>query len=757
MAKRYLCIHGHFYQPPRENPWLDTIEPQDSAAPFNDWNARISSECYGPNGVSRIRGQDGHIIRVANNYSQISFNFGPTLLSWMARHDPEALAHIVEGDRQSCQRLAGHGNAIAQAYNHMIMPLASPRDRRTQIVWGLADFRHRFGREPEAMWLPETAVNTDTLEALAEFGLRYAILSPRQARRWRPPGGTWCDAAQGDIDPRRAYRLDLPSGRSLALFFYDGGLAHGVAFGGLLDNGDNYVSALLAAFGEEVAGEPLLVQVATDGESYGHHHRFGDMALAYALNKISQSGTVEIVNYGYFLAQHPPTWEAEIWDNSSWSCAHGVERWRSNCGCNLGRPGFHQRWRKPLREAMDLLKARLDAVFEEAGGRVFKEPWAARDDYVRLLLDRGGEAREAFFGRHLRSRARDAVESGLRLLEMQRNGMLMFTSCGWFFDELSGIEGVQILKYAQRALQLAEPLAPELEAEFLGVLDRAESNLPQFGDGRGIWQQLIRPARVDLDRVVAHHAVQLAFDTRPADGRLYAYQVTPLVSAVEEQGDNHLAVGRALIVSDATLDQCEASYAVLHFGGLDLHVWVRRDLPLPQLEELQREALRLFHDASIGDVYQLLLQRLGNQTFKIQDLFALEQRQLIARTLGARVATYRTVLAGLVTPDLPLVERLWKLGHAVAPVVKLAAQVFLEQEIDESLDQADDAAVARIEDLVRHGYRVDEHHRGAIVRSIEQKLLDAIESCRDSAADVGLNRALRLLAVAHNLELPANL
>ena len=674
MVKRYLCIHGHFYQPPRENPWLDTIEPQDSAAPFNDWNARISSECYGPNGVSRLRGQDGRIIRVANNYSQISFNFGPTLLSWMARYDPEALAHVVEGDRLSCQRLAGHGNAIAQSYNHMIMPLASARDRRTQIVWGLADFRSRFGREPEAMWLPETAVDTETLEALAGFGLRYAILSPRQARRWRPAGnGDWRDSGQGDVDPRRAYRVNLPSGRSLALFFYDGGVAHGVAFGGLLDSGDNYASALLAAFGDASDGEPLLVQVATDGESYGHHHRFGDMALAHALNKIAIGSGVEVVNYGYYLAQHPPTWEVEIWDNSSWSCAHGVERWRSNCGCNLGRPGWHQRWRTPLRQAMDLLKARLDAIFEEQGGRVFKEPWAARDDYVKLLLDRSAAVRDAFFGRHLRSKAREALETGVRLLELQRNGMLMFTSCGWFFEELSGIEGVQILKYAQRALQLAEPFASGLETEFLGVLGRAESNLPQFGDGNGIWQQLIKPSRVELERVAAHHAIHVAFDARPADQRLYAYQVTPLTSVVEEQGDNHLAIGRVQIVADHTLEQCEASFAVLHFGGLDLHVWVQRDVTAGALEEIQRAALALFHDASIGDVYQLLLQRLGNRTYKTQDLFAREQRQLIERTLGARVATYRTVLAGLVTPDLPLVERLWKLGHAVAPVVQLAA------------------------------------------------------------------------------------
>jgi len=757
MTKRYLCVHGHFYQPPRENPWLEAIEPQDSAAPFSDWNARINSECYGPNGVSRIRGAGGRVIRVANNYEQLSFNFGPTLLSWMADFAPDTLATIVEGDRKSTARL-GHGNAMAQAYNHMIMPLATPRDRRTQIRWGIADFRARFGREPEGMWLPETAVDTDTLEALAAAGLRFTVLAPGQARRWRPVGdASWQDAAGGAIDPRRAYRAALPSGRELALFFYDGGLAHGVAFGGLLDSGDRFSSALLGAFDDQ-RDEPQLVHMATDGESYGHHHRFGDMALAYAFDQLARQRDVEVVNYATFLARHPPTWEVEINEASSWSCAHGVERWRSHCGCNVGTPGFHQRWRAPLREALDLLKAALDELFEQEGPHWLRDPWAARDDYVRVVLTRSPEVVDELLARHLKGTSTEETRlNALRLLEQQRNAMLMFTSCGWFFDELSGLEGTQILKYAARALQLAAPFRDNLEAPFLEVLGRAESNIARHRDGLGIWRQLIEPARVTLERVVAHAATGAVLADAPAAEEVYAYHVASCEQSVDELGDTHLGLGRLEVTSRVTGETCGATYAVLHFGGLDLHAWVRAGFPVERYREITEEARRLFREASIGDVYDALRGAFEVDSFKLQDLFARERRRLAEGLIDERLAAYRGMLSSLATPDRPMVERLRRLGIPLPPVVQLAADIHLEQEVLEELDDLDDAALDRLRELGERGHQLEGARARDVARGLEQRLEAAIVDAPRAADSAPLELALRLLEAARALELEPNL
>ncbi len=324
---RYICIHGHFYQPPRENPWLAVVEVQDSAAPFHDWNERISHECYAPNTRARLLDGQGRIINLLNNYAWISFNFGPTLLQWMADSAPEALLGIVEADRLSQERRRGHGNALAQVYNHMILPLASYRDKQTQVLWGIADFRHRFGREPEGMWLAETAVDIKSLEALAEAGIHFTILAPRQARRWRKIGEKNWNEISGGIDPSRAYLCRLPSGRSIALFFYDGIVSQQVAFERLLDHGDRFLERLYNGF-DARREHAQLMHIATDGESYGHHHAHGDMALAYVLQRLSQDPEVRLTNYGEFLELHPPDWEVEIHEKSSWSCVHGVERWQ---------------------------------------------------------------------------------------------------------------------------------------------------------------------------------------------------------------------------------------------------------------------------------------------------------------------------------------------------------------------------------------------------------------------------------------------
>ena len=399
--ERYICIHGHFYQPPRENPWLEDIELQDSAYPYHDWNERINAECYAPNTVSRILDGEGRIVKLPNNYAKISFNFGPTLLSWLQVKAPETYAAILAGDRMSQEHFSGHGSALAQAYNHLIMPLANRRDKYTQVLWGIRDFEYRFGRPPEGMWLPETAVDLETLDIMAELGLQFTILAPHQAKRVRLIGqDVWVDVSRGTIDPTMPYEINLPSGRRMALFFYDGSISRAVAFEGLLSRGENLAQRLAGAFSAD-SQLPQLVHIATDGETYGHHQRFGDMALAYALRSIETSGLARLTNYGEYLERHPPKNVAEIVENTSWSCAHGIERWRSDCGCSSGaHPGWRQAWRAPLRQAMDGLRDELAPAFEAQGGIYLRDPWAARDDYIDVVLDRSQPSTDAFLARH---------------------------------------------------------------------------------------------------------------------------------------------------------------------------------------------------------------------------------------------------------------------------------------------------------------------------------------------------------------------
>ena len=478
--ERYVCIHGHFYQPPRENAWLETIEMQDSAYPYHDWNERVTAECYAPNTASRILDNEGFITLIVNNYEKISFNFGPTLLAWMEANNPDTYKAILEADRRSLKTYSGHGSAIAQSYGHIIMPLATKRDKYTQVLWGLRDFEHRFNRTPEGMWLPETAVDIETLEIMAGMGIRFTILAPHQASRVRKKGSNdWNDVINGSIDPSQAYEIILPSGNRLDLFFYNGPISRNIAFENVLRSGDNLSQLLIESFSEE-AERPQIIHVATDGETYGHHHRFGDMALAYALHDIETDNRAQITNYGEFLEKHPPDYYVEIIENTSWSCPHGVERWRNNCGCNAGRnPAWNQAWRAPLREALDWLRDTLAPSYEEKARQFLNDPWLARDEYINVILNRSSQNTSEFFQKH-RSHELDKEETvtALKLLELQRHAMLMYTSCGWFFDELSGIETVQVIQYAGRAVQLADELLGNgIEEDFLGRHEKARSNL----------------------------------------------------------------------------------------------------------------------------------------------------------------------------------------------------------------------------------------------------------------------------------------
>ena len=498
-STRAVCVHGHFYQPPREDPWTGRVPEQTAAAPYHDWNERITAECYAPNAAARIVGDDGETIAELNNYGHISFDIGPTLMQWLAINAPQVHAAVVEGDRAGRARFGGHGTAMAQAYHHLIMPLANDRDVETQVAWGVRDFEHRFGRHPEGMWLPETAVDLRSLEAMARHGIAFTILEPHQIARVRRDDGDWRDGT--DADPREPHLVRLPSGATIAIFLYSGDVARAIAFEGALSDGHALVDLLEDQF-DRGREHPQLVSVATDGESYGHHHRFGEMALAYALREIERRDGLTLTNYGEHLEWHPPTSEVQVREGTSWSCEHGVERWRSDCGCSAGgHDDWDQAWRAPLRAALDWLRDELASAYEAEAGHWLRDPWRARDAYIDVVLDRSPATVDAFLaqqGADPVGRAdRDRV---IALLELQQFAMGMFTSCGWFFDDLGRIETKQVLRYAARALDLARgALALDLEPEFLERLSLARSNDPERGDGRAVYRAALEISRTQVD------------------------------------------------------------------------------------------------------------------------------------------------------------------------------------------------------------------------------------------------------------------
>jgi alpha-amylase/alpha-mannosidase (GH57 family) len=752
---RYVCIHGHFYQPPRENPWLEAIEVQDSAAPYHDWNERITRECYAPNTRSRLVDGQGKIVGLLNNYAWMSFNFGPTLVSWMAEHAPDVLRGIVEGDRVSRQRHRGHGNALAQVSNHMILPLVGERDKKTQVLWGLADFRHRFGREPEGMWLAETAADVASLEALAAAGIKFTILAPGQARRWRKIGDKDWTAIPDGIDPSRAYLARLPSGNTIVLFFYDGPIARQVAFERLLDSGEKFLARLMQGFDDERT-HAQLVHIATDGESYGHHHPFGDMALAYVLNKLGQDADLRLTNYGEYLELHPPEWEVEIHENSSWSCAHGVERWRSNCGCRM-RGDWQQEWRGPLRQAFDLLKERLDALFTTRARQCFPDPWAARDAYIQVILDRSPENVKQFLSRHgYPDLDQTLVREGLWLLEMQRHGMLMYTSCGWFFDEISGIETVQCLRYAARAIQLAAHFELRLESEFVPVLEKAPSNLPRFRNGRGVWEKLVRPWQIDLDRVLAHHAISSIYAPHEPHARIYCYDLDCLDEEVQGRGTNHVAIGRLHVQSRLTTSRAETNFVVIHYGGLDFYTVLRKERSVAEYEAFKKRLLDTYAKGSLADVTALVTSEFKGDVRRLEDLFQDEQRRIIRIALHDRFEDYQATFERLANQDQDLLNRLARVHYPIPKPFWMAATAYLDFQLREEIDRlGDHGNLARVRDLVERGqlwgYQPEKEPLAKTLLETLQRLLADIGPQTDLAPLI--DKANQLLDAARLLEL----
>ena len=682
---RFICIHGHFYQPPRENPWLEEVEIEDSAYPYHDWNERITAECYAPNAASRILDSDKRIIDIVNNYARISFNFGPTLLTWLEHNQPEVYFAILEADKDSIKRFSGHGSAIAQVYNHIIMPLASRRDKRTQVLWGIRDFIFRFKRRPEGMWLPETAVDIETLEILAEQGIGFTILSPKQASRIKPINDSrWTDVSTGNIDCSQPYLCRLPSGGSIVIFFYDESLAQEVAFTRLLENGEGFADRMMHYF-SQYQKESGLLSIASDGETYGHHHRFGDMALAYALHHLESKNLVRITIYGEYMSTCPPTHQVEIIENTSWSCPHGVERWRSDCGCRT--PGSiiqmtaphplcpsiipdtppadegceiasQQKWRAPLREAMDWLRQKLAVFYVDRMNSYVSDPWQARDDYIDIILNRSPANIEAFFSNHaVRTLSKEDKVQVLKLLEMQRNGMLMYTSCGWFFEDISGIESVQVMRYACRAMQLVREVAGvDPEPEFIHILKKAPGNVPGQWNGAQVYKNFVQTAVVDLSRVVFHYALSSLILDSTEIIQIRNYSIRNEAYERTESGDLKLVLGKVFLHSDSTWEENTLIFAVLHLGNHNFMGGAREYVDEKTYITMRDELTDGFSKSDIPRMILSLEEHYGSHSYTLWHLFKDGQRKVFYAILDSTLADMESAFRHIYKQFFPLLS-----------------------------------------------------------------------------------------------------
>ena len=717
-APRFVCVHGHFYQPPRENPWLETVEVQDSAAPYHDWNDRITAECYAPNGASRITNQEDEIIRIMNNYARMSYNFGPTLLSWLEDKAPRTYRMILDADKVSAQRYSGHGSALAQVYNHLIMPLANTRDALTQIRWGIADFKHRFKRKPEGMWLSETAVNRTVLDLLAQEGIKFTLLAPSQCARVRtlvpnPEDLPWTETPDATVDPTHPYLVRLDEGRTISVFFYDGPASRAVAFEGLLNSGVDFANRLFNVFHPPSPGDPETAQlshIATDGESYGHHHKHGEMALSYAMHTIEEGQKASLTNYGEFLAKFPPRWEAEVVEDTSWSCSHGIERWRSDCGCNGGKPGWNQEWRAPLREALDYLRDATAPLAEQLAQPFLKDLWTAREDYIQVILDRSPSSIIKFFDQHA-ARTLSELEriTVLELMELERHTQLMYTSCGWFFDEISGIETVQVIAYAGRVLQLARKLFGEpgraLEANFLNILAKAKSNLPEIGDGAEVYRRYVNSMQIGLEQVGAHYAISSIFRNYPEHGELFCFDVHRESQETFSSGRGRVAVGRALIYSRITEEAEEICFAVLHLGDQNLSAAVKRynaqdPAQVETFNHFTTEIGTAIRRANLPEVIRLIDRFFGDMSYSLTSLFADEQHRILNTILNQTISEMEDSLRKIYEDHASLLHFLTETGVAAPPALASAARFAINAALRRAIE-ADSFDPANIESLLQ--------------------------------------------------------
>jgi alpha-amylase/alpha-mannosidase (GH57 family) len=725
-----LAVHGHFYQPPRENPWTEEVAREPSAAPYHDWNARITHESYRPNAFARILDDRNRVVGIVNNYERLSFDVGPTLAAWLDRHAPEVLDRMRQAD-------AITQGAMAQAFGHIILPLANARDTRTQIRWGLADFQHRFGRRAKGMWLPECAVNDDVLRILAEEGVEFTVLAP--------------DQTDDEIDHRRPY-LWQQDGYQLTIVFYDGGLSHAAAF----ELGTLTSEQLI----ERVADEEGLVVLAADGETFGHHHHWGDRLLAYALAVEAPHRDVTITNVESYLAEHPADADDVVTiKESAWSCAHGIGRWREDCGCSTGgEHGWNQRWREPLRRAFDVLRDAGIEIFERRSAAVLRDPWAARDAYVNVLI--GAQSKDEFLSEHLVPGA-DAVVA-LTLLEAQHNAMAMYTSCGWFFNDLAGLETVQVLRYAARVIDLLQEIgeAPPVD-EFLEVLAKAESNNHTFGDGRRIWRTFVEPARVDADRVVAHLALLELLEDQPLPERLAAWDVDVVDHAHASRGPVALCSGQVRVVHRRTGRTTERVYAALRLGGLEVMGATR---PLDARRDSSSFAIlrdAFAKGATVVTLLQMINDQFGPKEFALADALPDAADEILASTADALADRFAATCEQLFDDHHETIQAMAAFGQPLPPVLRQPAELALARRLEAAVtSQADSAdiadygpAIAFADQARAAGLHIETPR--AVAR-IERLLLAAVIDAITAPTEETGRRAVALVRLAERLGLGLN-
>jgi len=758
---RYICIHGHFYQPPRENPWLEEVEIQDSAYPFHDWNERINAECYGPNTASRILDSEKRIIDIVNNYSQISFNFGPTLLSWLERKDPEVYEAIREADRESLHRFSGHGAALAQPYNHMIMPLASTRDKRTQVIWGMRDFEHRFGRKPEGMWIPETAADLETLEIMAEQGIEFTVLAPHQAKKMRKVDSKqWTDLSQRNIDPKKPYLCRLPSGKSINIFFYDSPISHDVAFGDVLKNGELFAKRMINAF-TEGKGNSQIVHIATDGESYGHHHRFGDMALAYCLHHLKSHDLAQITIYGEYLERFPSQHEVEIVEESSWSCVHGIERWRNDCGCHTGKhEGWKQIWRAPLREAMDWLRDKLVPLYERELGAILEHPWQAREDYIEVIRDRSRQNVESFLSRHSSHELTEQEKiKALKLLELQRNALLMFTSCGWFFDDITRIETIQVIQYAARAIQLAREITGEdYEPDYVRILDKAPSNLGDIKTGAQVYEMFVKPAVLDLIRVGVHYAVSSLFEEYPETIKIDCYTAKSETYDILEAGKQKLAIGRTCLHSEITLEEEDISFAIFHLGDHNLIGGARRYSGDESFLLMEEEIKDSFTKSDIPGIINLIDKHFGTHNYSLQHLFRDEKRQVMNQILDSALQELEGYFRQIYEHHYPAMKAMKEMKIPLPKALSTPVEFILNTDLRKLLESETielEKIQKSVDELKTWSFEPDQ----TLLSFVAYRKIDLLmKTLTQKPEDLSLLKTIEeLFRIAHDLSLQLNL
>jgi alpha-amylase/alpha-mannosidase (GH57 family) len=748
----FIAINGHFYQPPRENPWFEFIETEESAHPFHDWNERIALECYRPNAHARILDEKGKILEILNNYSSISFNFGPTLLPWLEKNFPSVYQKILEADREGLRRF-GHGNAMAQIYNHIIMPLAIDRDKETEVLWGMADFEKRFHRKPEAMWLPETAVNYPTLQVLVKHGMHYLVLSPFQALRVRPFGGKrWMDVSQGRINTTQPYRCFIKdsSGKKLLdqfidIFFYNGIISKEIAFGDLLKDGNTFCNRF-TQFYQESKERPQLIHIATDGETYGHHKKFGDMALAYALYKGFPTRGFEVINHGTFLKRFPPVYEVEIdeglkGEGTSWSCSHGVGRWKEDCGCSTGgRPGWNQKWRKPLREALDLLRDELSLVFEREGEKIFKDVWEARNGYIEVILNRSSERIKNFFEQYgFKDLDEKGRIKGLKLLEMQRHALQMYTSCGWFFADLVGLETILILQHAARAIQLAEELTGKgIEEKFVQHLSEAKSNLLEMGKGDQVYQHLVKPRWVTLDKVVNHFAISSLFDGRDGEKKIFSYRVEKIHYEKIEKEKDLLVIGQVRVSSEIIQEPKEFLFGLIPSEKEVFRTWVSEYNGDLRFDVLKEKALEPFGKGG-EEMAQVLTMLLGSQIFTIQDTFREERQTIFQKLIQKEFDEHCQIYADLFDRTKQVVEALSREGLEIPYEIRVAAEITLSNRLFQEINELkrdfkatkEKMEIDRIiEGAKEHGYDLRKKESLSVLDEILMEKMNALQKSK---------------------------